>query len=443
MNLKSSLNLTSLALFVICLSCLGYHQNSWGLSPFWTLQFVQWVQFVLIILITTHVFPNPTMGTIAVFYILSRIILFKSTPWIEDDYYRYLWDGHLVSEAINPYLLPPNDSFWLNVPSAWREHINFPDITTIYPPLTELYFAVIYLLFGESIFGLRVGCLIFEVLTGALIYKIIQRKKLTLKPLAIFLFFPTLLKENLNSVHFDLLAAFFILLFYFFFDVTVPTLKKSIFGWSCLAFAVLIKLFPLLLIPTAFFHHKHKWSGLFVFILLLMFAYYPFLDSGMHVFQGSGVFAKDWIFFESFYSYLQDFYVSINAFFQFQNQDLVALLKSGKLARLTMGFFIVTSSLVVGISKKLRLENKIMVIILLLFCCTTVLNSWYWLWILPLLILFAPRFAWLLPIYTTLGYAWFIDQNLYHQLHKPIYGFGILFVIIFILRNEAQKPKVF
>ena len=293
MKWKNNLNLTALALLILSISCLGYIRPILGINAFWTLEIIQWLQFALIILISTKYFPTPSLSMILVFYIFSRAILFNTTPWIEDDYYRYLWDGRLVSEGINPYLLAPNDSFWINVNSLWRQHINFPEITTIYPPLTQIYFALIYIFFGESIFGLRVGCLVFEILTALLVYKIIIRKKLTLKPLALFLFFPTLLKENINSLHFDLIASFFILLFYYLFEQPTLSFKKNMLAWSSLAFAILIKLFPLLLIPTAFFHKKNKWYGILLLTLIIGLSYYPFLDADLHVFKGSGAFAKD------------------------------------------------------------------------------------------------------------------------------------------------------
>ena len=36
--------------------------------------------------------------------LLARFSLFPSTPILEDDYYRYLWDGGMVAHGLNPYL---------------------------------------------------------------------------------------------------------------------------------------------------------------------------------------------------------------------------------------------------------------------------------------------------------------------------------------------------
>ena len=39
--------------------------------------------------------------------LLLRLVLMPSTPILEDDFYRYLWDGAVVSEGLNPYEYSP------------------------------------------------------------------------------------------------------------------------------------------------------------------------------------------------------------------------------------------------------------------------------------------------------------------------------------------------
>ena len=86
-------------------------------------------------------------------YILSRGILAFKAPILEDDYYRYLWDGQVFLSGINPYQFAPLDERLDLIVSAWRSLINYPDIRTIYPPVAQFYFAGIFATFGESVFG--------------------------------------------------------------------------------------------------------------------------------------------------------------------------------------------------------------------------------------------------------------------------------------------------
>lgn len=39
--------------------------------------------------------------------LVSRIILIPSQPVLEDDYYRYMWDGAVTAHRYNPYVYSP------------------------------------------------------------------------------------------------------------------------------------------------------------------------------------------------------------------------------------------------------------------------------------------------------------------------------------------------
>lgn len=419
-------------LAAISIACAFYQFPLQSVNGFWNLQIIQWFQLLLVLILSSRFVPQPKLWIIILFYILSRAILYQSTPVLEDDYFRYLWDGNLVSKGINPYLYPPSDSFWINIPSEWRQFINFPDIRTIYPPLTQFYFAAVFTVFGESLLGLRIGAVIIEVLLALSLIKLIRSENLSLKPLAIFLFFPTLLKENVNSVHFDLLATLFLFSCYFYLKKNSMSFLNMLGVWISLASAVLVKIFPLVFLPVIFFSSKRKLMGITLFSFFILLCYFPFLDAGLQLFSGSSAFAKDWLFFESFPFYILKLYTNINL----TDFNFPPMLSNVTLTRMTVAFLMLLVSLTIGFSKKISLPNKFILLFLFLYTFTTVLNSWYWLWALPFLILFAPRIAWALPVITTLGYSWFVDENLYFTLHQPAYGLITFIIIIYIVKTN-------
>ena len=62
---------------------------------------------------------------------------FRCPPSSSDDFYRYLWDGHVQVQGINPYAHAPADSALEAVRTPWHGLINNPSVSTIYPPLLK------------------------------------------------------------------------------------------------------------------------------------------------------------------------------------------------------------------------------------------------------------------------------------------------------------------
>lgn len=73
-----------------------------------------------------------------------RAIGVAGEPLLEDDYYRYLWDGRTVSEGGSPYASPPSTSFGDELPPRFEEildRVSYPDVATVYGPLCQFVFA--------------------------------------------------------------------------------------------------------------------------------------------------------------------------------------------------------------------------------------------------------------------------------------------------------------
>ena len=423
----------TLILIFIALSPGVYILPQSAEQSFWSIQIVQWTQLLFLAFLSRKSTQTPPVSVIAISYLLSRVLLFLPPPLLEDDFYRYLWDGSVLSNGMNPYLHPPASGHWENLPSLWREKINFPDIGTIYPPVAQYYFALIFLLFGESLLGLRLGSIVLELIGAALLYKLIKLEKISLKPLVIFLFFPTLMKENVNSVHFDMLAG--ILFFFAFIMIKYKSQNTatSLSAWGAFALATCTKLFPLVFLPLMLKHTKRPIMGSLFFLLVVLILYLPFLGAGEGLFSGTVAFTKHWRFFESIPYYVQTFVALVEEIF------LGSKIYTGEVAtRIIIFVLMLTTSVFISLKKSLALENKVLSIFLFLYLFSTVLNSWYWLWSLPFLILYGFRVFWLFPVITTLGYSWFVSEDLYQRLHYPMYGVFLLTLAFYFLHSKVD-----
>ncbi len=85
---------------------------------------------------------------------------------IDDDYFRYLWDGAMVMAGENPYATAPKAFLdGAALPAGLVEiadrapgvlaGINFPELTTIYPGTAQIGFALASLVAPLKLDGLR------------------------------------------------------------------------------------------------------------------------------------------------------------------------------------------------------------------------------------------------------------------------------------------------
>ena len=218
------------------------------------------IYFMLLWLIPRSAAEHRTLALIIAVGLAIRALAMFSTPILEDDFYRYMWDGAVLAGGHNPYRYAPAEVLAADADSAAdlvalsaladasapvAQRINYPRVTSIYPPLVQGVFAL-----GASIdaFNLTVWRLIllmFEGLTVALLYLGLRRLGRSPLWLAIYLWNPLVVKELANSAHMDalllpLLAAVVLLML----------LDKSVFASLCLALAAGVKLWPVLLLPT-------------------------------------------------------------------------------------------------------------------------------------------------------------------------------------------------
>src|SRR5690606_24770351 len=106
--------------------------------------------------------------------IVLRLVLLFSIPQWSDDYARFLWDGQLVIEGVNPYTHTPTEVLeqWPLTNADLMERLfplfNSPDYHSVYPPSNQLVFAfAAYLSKGNVLSGvmmIRLILFVFEML---------------------------------------------------------------------------------------------------------------------------------------------------------------------------------------------------------------------------------------------------------------------------------------
>ncbi|MEQ8457861.1 MAG: glycosyltransferase 87 family protein [Sandaracinaceae bacterium] len=99
--------------------------------------------------------PSPralTLGTLGVAALL-RLAALAAPPSLSDDVHRYVWDGALVAQGVDPYAHRPSEvATWSEPPvdPASLSELNSPDYYSVYPPLAQLTFGAAWTL-GDAL----------------------------------------------------------------------------------------------------------------------------------------------------------------------------------------------------------------------------------------------------------------------------------------------------
>lgn len=186
--------------------------------------------------------------------ILFRLIFLFSLPTLSQDYFRFIWDGSLIIEGINPYLYTPNTligsetsifhgSDLINSMGALSAG-NY----TNYPPIHQFIFAISALLSSKSILGAAMLMRGFIIIAdiGILIIgkKLLQRLKLPTHRIFWYFLNPFIIIELTGNLHFEGIMCFFLVAALYFLHRNKWILSAMLLGLS-----ISVKLLPLLLLP--------------------------------------------------------------------------------------------------------------------------------------------------------------------------------------------------
>ncbi len=137
--------------------------------------------------------------------IAARALLLPTTPALSDDIYRYRWDGRVQQAGIDPYAYPPSDPRLAFLRDAAYTKINFPQLRTIYPPLTELAFRAGQAAGGTLMAHKRIMVLA-EAITVVCLLLVLRMRQHSLLWIAAYAWHPLAILEVAGSGHNDALG---------------------------------------------------------------------------------------------------------------------------------------------------------------------------------------------------------------------------------------------
>ncbi|MGE0634148.1 MAG: hypothetical protein AB7O96_17160 [Pseudobdellovibrionaceae bacterium] len=428
-------------LALLAVSTVGYFYASqsehifWGLFGTYTLQFAAY--WFLARGIKKN--PNTPLSLFLFTAIVVRVILLFSDPILENDHWRYLWDGRVLAHGINPYQFAPLDPALDDISADYRYKIGWNQFRTIYPPMAQVFFAATHLIAADSLIGLKIMLLIFDLLTGFLLLQWLKEKNQDPRWSILYFLNPLVLKEIANSAHLDSIVVFFTFAAVYLFSQR----RKPLLGWIVLSIATATKLYPLCLLPF-FIKLDPKWRRhLSIYFACLALMYAPFLSAGLNLFGGTQAYAKYWIFnagiFQVTTTGLNFLLKQIDLFSQ--SQLLREALKNDYPAKVLLGLVFLCGLrwFFMNLKRSEDLPKFCMWLLGLMLLLSPVVDAWYILWILPFACLLMD-IPWLAFSYlVVMSYSWFFSKEL-----APFFRFGeyIAFFSIYIWWFRRQRlPK--
>ena len=315
---------------------------------------------------------RPGPGTLALILLLSllfRMTLVLAPPSLSDDIYRYVWEGTLVLDGVNPFSRAPEDPSLTSYRDEYYELINHREISTIYPPAAQVLFAASQVLYPGPA-SVKVLVALGDFLLVLLLRRILVARGANPGWVLLYAWSPLSLVEFSGNGHIDVFAILLLVL-------SLHLLDQGRVRWSVLTLSLsfLTKLFAICLLPL-YWLRQRRVKPLLPFAVLSLVAFLPFVDAGGSLFRGGLEYATRWRHNGSGFDLL------------------VLITTSPSLSKALIGLFFSAGAVLAA--RKWRQEPFHAALFLagLFVILSPTVHPWYVVWVLPFVCLH-PRASWL------------------------------------------------
>lgn len=216
-----------------------------------------------------------------------RVILIMAIPNLSNDFYRFIWDGRMIFEGLNPYLYLPElflqqdgseviaegQDLYKGMGSLNGSHY------TCYPPVNQFFFVIPALLYSKSLLGSTIvmRLLIIAADLGILWIgrKLLAHLRLPEKSVFLYLLNPFIILEMTGNLHFEGVMIFFLL-----WSLYLLLTERWALSAVVMAISISVKLVPLLFLPLIYKRLGVAKSSLYYLIVIAVsvLLFLPFLS---------------------------------------------------------------------------------------------------------------------------------------------------------------------
>lgn len=375
--------------------------------------------------------------------LLFRVIFLWSEPNLSQDFYRFLWDGHLWLQGGNPYLNTPDELMamgTIQIPNATALHEGMGALSSRhysnYPPLNQLFFTLAALWGGKSIMGTVIASRLILIFADIGVFYFGKKLLLFLNrsPHLIFWYFlnPLVIIELTGNLHYEGL-----MLFFFVWSLHMLAIKRWIPAALLLGASISVKLVPLLFLPL--FLKKLGWIRSMAFYLLVFLVVaitlLPFYTP--EFFTNYTATLKLWFSNFQFNASIFNLAKAIGSEFDIRSWELIKVY--GKVTPLLTALVVLLLSFLRGKSLRILLENMLFAISIYYFMSSAV-HPWYVIFPLFLSLFTDYRFPVIWSALVILSYSAYSQP----QVKESMLLLGVEYILVFgFLGYEFFRQKSF
>jgi alpha-1,6-mannosyltransferase len=231
-------------------------------------------------------FTFPIILTVA---IVCRLVAIFPAPYLSSDIYRYVWDGVVQHAHISPYRYVPGDPVlaFLRAPNQGIfDNINRRNYAhTIYPPAAQALFYLITWV-SPTVTFMKTAMVLFEGITMYGLITLLGYLGIRREQTLLYAWCPILIWEIAGAGHLDSAAMAFIAL-----ALLARYRRQPILTGLFLGVAILLKLYPLVLLPALYRRGDVKMPA--VVVAIIAFGYAAYSSAGLLVFGFLGGYVKE------------------------------------------------------------------------------------------------------------------------------------------------------
>jgi len=207
--------------------------------------------------------------------ILFRLVFLIAEPNLSQDFYRFIWDGELIKNGINPYLYTPDQIMGQGMVSFTSMNELHEGMSALnarhysnYPPVNQVLFALASILGGGSVMGSMIAMRLTVIAAdlGVLYFgrKLLQNLNKANHMAFWYFLNPLVIIELTGNLHFE-----GVMLFFFVWALYFISKNKWLWATPIYAISIMIKLMPILFLPIFLKYFGFKKSVVFYTLVIL------------------------------------------------------------------------------------------------------------------------------------------------------------------------------